>query len=86
MWIGTFAPLYAIAIPVGLLLLMLYSTFLMAMSIAGLVLLILKIRKLEWKEAATPLPKGTATKTVYRNAGMILYIVICVISIILALL
>jgi len=70
----------------GLLLLMLYSTFLMAISIAGLVLLILKIRKLEWKEAATPLPKGTAAKTVYRNAGMILYIVLCVISIILALL
>ena len=63
-----------------------YFVGIIGMSIAGLVLLIAKSRQLIWKEAATPLPKGTAAKTVYLNVGMVLYVLLCVASFVLALL
>ena len=74
------------ALPLSMLLTALYGMFLIGMSIAGLVLLIAKSRQLIWKEAATPLPKGTAAKTVYLNVGMVLYVLLCVASFVLALL
>jgi len=76
--------LYAKILP-ALLVLMLYSTFLIGMAVTGLVFIILKRNKLIWKESETQLPKGSATKTVYMNVGMILYILLCIVFIIWAL-
>ena len=65
---------------------MLYALFLMGMALAGLILLILKFRKLIWHPAAEELPKGTAFKTVYLNVGMVIYVLLCAGGIVLALL
>lgn len=70
----------------GMLVMLLYALFLIGMFIAGLVLLIVKCKQLVWKEAAAPLPKGSAAKTVYLNVGMVLYILLCIAGFILALL
>jgi membrane protease YdiL (CAAX protease family) len=70
----------------GMLVMLLYALFLIGMSIAGLVLLIIKSKQLIWKEAAAPLPKGSAAKTVYLNVGMVLYVLLCVAGFVLALL
>lgn len=68
--------LYGDMLP-GLLVYILYAMLLMGLAIAGLVLLIVKCRKLVWKEADAQLPKGTAVKAVYLNAGMVVYILLC---------
>lgn len=70
----------------GLLAIMLYAMVLIGLAITGLVLLILKCRKLAWKEAAAQLPKGSAVKTAYLNVGMVLFVLLCVSMIILSLL
>lgn len=62
----------------GLIVYLLYALLLIGLAIAGLVLLILKSRKLIWKETDAQLPKGTGAKTVYLNAGMVLYTLLCV--------
>ena len=69
----------------GMLLSSLYALFLIGMSITGLVLLILKCRKLIWKVGDTQLPAGIAVKTVYWNVGMVLYVLLCAASMVLAL-
>ena len=76
--------MYAKMLP-GLLLAGLYSMVLIACSIAGFVLLIIKGRKLIWQESPEQLPRGTAFKTVYVNGGMIVYTLLCLGSILLAL-
>lgn len=70
----------------GFLVYLLYAMFLMGMALVGLVLLIVKCRKLRWETAEAELPKGTAAKTVYLNAGMIIYFLLCVGGFVLALL
>lgn len=65
---------------------MLYAMVLVGLAITGLVLLILKCRKLVWQTADAQLTKRTAVKTAYLNAGMIVYILLCVSLIILSLL
>lgn len=70
----------------GMLVLMLYAMTLVGLAITGLVLLILKCRKLVWQTADAQLIKRTAVKTAYLNAGMIVYILLCVSLIILSLL
>lgn len=70
----------------GFVMYMLYAMLLLGCSIWGLILLILKCRKLKWQEAEAQLPKGTAAKTVYLNVGMVLYILICIACFVLALL
>lgn len=77
--------LYGEMLP-GMMVYLLYALFLMGMSIAGLVLLILKCRRLIWKQADAQLPKGSAFKTVYLNVGMVLYVLLCIAAIILSLL
>ena len=69
----------------GVLVIMLYAMVLVGLSITGLVLLILKCRKLVWKDADSQLTKGTAVKTAYLNAGMMVYILLCVSMIVLTL-
>lgn len=70
----------------GLVAYLLYALALIALAIAGLVLLILHCRKLVWREAKTPLPRGTVVQTVYRNLGMILFILLCLSMIVISLL
>lgn len=70
----------------GFLMFMLYALTLIGFAVWGLVLLILKCRKLIWKEAEAQLPRGTVVKTVYLNVGMVLYTLLCIAAIILSLL
>ena len=69
----------------GLLIMLVYAFALMGLSILGLILFILSLRKLVWKPAENQLPQGAAFKTVYKNAGMILYIILCAVFIVIAL-
>ena len=78
------ADAYAKMLP-GLLLAGLYAMVLIAGAIAGFVLLLIKGRKLIWQESPEQLPKGTAFKTVYLSGGMIVYSLLCLSSILLAL-
>ena len=63
-----------------------YSMTLIGMFIAGLVLFIIKVRRLLWKDASMPLPAGTAFKTVYLNAGMVLFMLLCCVMFVISLL
>ena len=76
--------LYSEILP-GLLVMGSYVLALLSLSVAGLVLLIVKCRKLTWLPTEQELPKGTAAKTVYLNWGMGAYILLCLISFVLAL-
>lgn len=78
------ADAYAKMLP-GLLLAGLYAMVLIAGAIAGFVLLLIKGRKLIWQESPEQLPRGTVFKTVYVNGGMIVYTLLCLSSILLAL-
>lgn len=69
----------------GLLVFGLYSMVMFAVVIAGLVLLLVNRKKLLWKEPQTRLPREAASKTVYWNVGMVLYILLCAASTVLAL-
>lgn len=65
---------------------MLYASLLMGFSVFGLVLFIIKLRRVKWYPTTLPLPKGTAFNTVYLNVGMILYVLLCAGSFALSLL
>lgn len=62
----------------GLAIYMLYVLILIGLAITGLVFLILKCRKLVWRQADAQIPRGLAIKTVYWNVGMVLFILLCV--------
>ena len=72
------------AIP-GALLVTVYSMSLLGVSVFGLVLLILKARKLSWQERSQQLPGKTALRAALLNVGMIIYTLICLVMIVLAL-
>ena len=55
---------------------------LIAITIIGIVLLINNRKNIHLSESEIKLEKGTVAKTIYLNVGMILYIVLCVISMI----
>lgn len=76
--------LYTKILP-GLLVFMGYAFVLFGLSIAGFVLILIKRKQMVWLEAPQQLPKGHAVKTVYLNVGMIIYIVLCLASCVLAL-
>ena len=69
----------------GLLVMSGYMMLLMGMFIAGLVLFIIKCRRLVWRESEAPLPRGTALRTVYCNGGMVLYMLLCLVMIVFSL-
>ena len=69
----------------GMLLYLGYLLVIGALFITGLVFFILKIKKLVWKPAQEQLPKGKCFKTVYLNVGMILFVLLCVASMVLSL-
>ncbi len=62
-----------------------YILILLGASIAGLILLITERKRLVWKESAEPLPQGTVIKTVYLNIGMVLFVLLCAIAVVFAL-
>lgn len=64
----------------------LYVIFLLALVIAGLVLLIVRRKKFPFALAEKELPKGQKFFTTYANPGMITYIVLCTILIVISLL
>lgn len=55
---------------------------LIAITIIGIVLLIINRKNIHLSEGEIKLEKGRVTKTIYLNVGMILYIALCVISMI----
>ena len=69
----------------GLLVMSGYIMLLMGMFIAGLVLFIIKCRRLVWRESEAQLPRGTALRTVYCNGGMVLYMLLCLGMIVISL-
>lgn len=75
--------LYAQNLP-GLLVCLLYAFIVGGMAIAGLVLLCAHRKQLIWKVSETPLPPKSGVKTVYLSAGMLLYILLCLSTIILS--
>ncbi len=77
--------LYSRMMP-GMILFLLYFLFLIVMFIAGLILLIIRCKKLIWKEAPNQLPTGTGAKTVYLNPGMVIYILLCAAAMVISLL
>lgn len=69
----------------GFLLMMVYSTLLMGLSVFGFVLILIKRRRITWKETPEQLPEGSAMKTTWLNAGMIIYTLLCLVMMVLAL-
>jgi membrane protease YdiL (CAAX protease family) len=70
----------------GLLVLGFYISLLAGLSVTGLVMLIIKRKKLIFLPAAAELAPGARIKTIYINIGMILYVLFCLGMIIYALL
>ena len=50
--------------------------------IAGLVLFIIKVRRLVWKVGSEQLPRKSAFRTIYCNGGMIAFMVFCLVMIV----
>ena len=69
----------------GALVFWLYSMLLTGVVVFGLVMLIIRFKKATWNPAKDQLPQGTVVKTVYLNAGMIVYILLCLASCVWAL-
>ncbi len=69
----------------GLLVFLLYAMLLNGIIVAGMVLFIINIRKLKWNKTELELPRDRVFKTVYLNAGIICYVVVCSVFIILSL-
>ncbi len=70
----------------NILLPVLYGLSMIALSIAGLIVLILKAPKFVFVTAPQELPREERLKTIYGNVGMILFMLVCLIVFILALL
>ena len=75
---------YADILP-GLMLYLLYAFFLLGSAVTGLVLFIVFFKRFMWKWTEWQLPKNTAFKTIYVNAGVILFVVICLIFMVISL-
>ena len=75
---------YADILP-GLMLYLLYAFFLLGSAVTGLVLFIVFFKRFMWKWTEWQLPKNTAFKTIYLNAGVILFIVICLVFMVISL-
>ena len=68
--------LYGSMLP-GLLLYFLYATILLGLSVTGAVFLIMQCKKLIWRNTEAQLPSGTQVKTAYLNAGMLVFLILC---------
>lgn len=63
----------------------LYVLFLLAASVGGLICLLRQWGKHQFSPAVCPLPPKTIGKTAYRNAGVLLFLVFCLIMMALSL-
>lgn len=63
----------------------LYTFLILGLMISGLVLLILQLPKLVWKETQAQLPRGTGGKTAYLNVGMCVFFLLSIVQFVLAL-
>jgi membrane protease YdiL (CAAX protease family) len=66
----------------GMLAVLAYSLVLIGFFIAGLVLFIIRVRRLVWKAGSEQLPAKTAFRTIYCNGGMIAFMVFCLVMIV----
>lgn len=66
----------------GMLAVLAYSLVLIGFFIAGLVLFIIKVRRLVWKAGSEQLPRKSAFRTIYCNGGMIAFMVFCLVMIV----
>lgn len=82
---GTATPEQIMALTPALAVLTIYSLLLITTVVVGLVFLLKNWGKHQFSPAACELPPEVAGKTVYRNAGMLLFIVFCLIMMVLAL-
>ena len=57
-----------------------YTVIMLAVEIAGIVLLIVNRKKFKFGTAPRQLPKGEAMKAAFVNVGMILYLIICTVT------
>lgn len=69
----------------GLIFFGMYAMLLMGLVAVGVVLLIRLLRNQKWEAAAQPLAKGTVSDTVFFNAGMLLFVMLCLFNTIYAL-
>ena len=76
---------YAKALP-GMIGNMLFTWFVLFMFVLGLILLILRCKRLVWKQREEQMPKGKSFSTVYINAGVIVFTLLCIGQFVLALL
>ena len=66
----------------GVIAMLLYSGALMSCAVAGLVLLIVKARRIRFEPMPLELPRGKRFSTVWINVGMILFILVCLASVV----
>lgn len=77
--------LYGDMLP-GLVVYLLYAIALIGLAITGLVFLILKCRKLVWRDAQCQLSGRRAVKTIYMNFGMVSFVLLSLSFMIISLL
>ena len=70
------------ALTPGVIALGLYSAVLMSCAVAGLVLLIVRSRRVRFEPVPLELPRDQQFKTVYLNVGMLLFVAICLASVV----
>ena len=61
----------------------LFLIVILLLFITGLVLFLLSIKKLIFRPAEEELPQGSAFRTVWLNAGMAVFVLLCIAQIVL---
>ena len=61
----------------------LVAIIILLLFITGLVLFLLSVKKLIFRPAEEELPQGTAFRTVWLNAGMAVFVLLCIAQIVL---
>lgn len=74
---GVDDPAVMIAMLPALIIMMLYMSVLGGLNISGIVMFILNVRRLVFEPATDEIPKGKGFKSVYVNAGIIIFVVFC---------
>ena len=78
---GDLAQLSGLLTP-GVIALLLYSAVLMGCAVAGLVLLIVKGRRVRFEPTPSELPRAQRFGTAWLNVGMILFVALCLLSVV----
>lgn len=67
--------IYSSMLP-GLVLYFLYIIIFLGLAVTGCVFLVMQCKKLKWQPAQAQLPSGSSGKTVYLNAGMLVFLIL----------